>query len=213
MSTDTVSATDEQRLPPGGFSLRYGFPHWFGRGKKCITSSAVSSRNSSSSYEGGRKQTIDNIEAPHLKGPSSRGSSQEFQQPSTRNTQRIPPDPGRPTSIIEVLEYVKRAFDDGTALDTLPLEAAGNSGAWKAWRAYRRSKDHEFRDGPETDAKQADEWNWDGVWQERVRKGIDASISESTLYGGAVGDDMVGFEHMVILKMVANSFPRYDFLM
>lgn len=44
-------------------------------------------------------------------------------------------------------------------------------------------------------SKQQEEWSWDGVWEERVRKGIDASISESTLYGGGSGglDDLVGF--------------------
>ena len=26
---DTVSASDQEILPPGGFSLRYGFPAWF----------------------------------------------------------------------------------------------------------------------------------------------------------------------------------------
>src|ERR1700761_791163 len=30
----TVSATDAERLPPGGFSLRDGFPCWFGRGAR-----------------------------------------------------------------------------------------------------------------------------------------------------------------------------------
>src|SRR5699024_3148272 len=44
-ATDTVSATDEERLPPGGFSLRHGFPHWFGRAKKSAANSATSSRN------------------------------------------------------------------------------------------------------------------------------------------------------------------------
>ena len=38
-----------------------------------------------------------------------------------------------------------------------------------------------------------DEWSWDGVWKERVRKGIDASIAESTLYGNptSASDDLV----------------------
>ena len=90
---------------------------------------------------------------------------------------------------------MKRAFDDETALDTLPLEAAGNSGAWKAWRAYRRSSgiDNRLADSVPSLYKQ-DEWSWDGVWEERVRKGIDASIAESTLYGGSGGgDDLVSF--------------------
>jgi hypothetical protein len=88
---------------------------------------------------------------------------------------------------------MKRSFDDETALDTLPLEAAGNSGAWKAWRAHRRSN-NAGADIPTLDSsvKQQDEWSWDGVWEMRVRKGIDASIAESTLYGGvAGGDDLV----------------------
>ena len=75
----------------------------------------------------------------------------------------------------------------------LPLEAAGNSGAWKAWRAYSRSN-NPGADTPtlESGTKQQDEWSWDGVWEMRVRKAIDASIAESTLYGGvAGGDDLV----------------------
>lgn len=96
---------------------------------------------------------------------------------------------------------MKRAFDDEAALDTLPLEAAGNSGAWKAWRAYRRSKGVEVDDATvsELGTRQQDEWSWDGVWEERVRKGIDASIAESTLYGGAGGaDELVSFKMLTI---------------
>lgn len=90
---------------------------------------------------------------------------------------------------------MKSAFDDEIALDTLPLEAAGNSGAWKAWRAYRRSNeaDSKLVDSAPSLHEQ-DEWSWDGVWEERVRKGVDASIAESTLYGGTSGgDDLVSF--------------------
>ncbi len=36
----TVSATDEERLPPGGFSLRHGFPAWFGRASRSRQTSA-----------------------------------------------------------------------------------------------------------------------------------------------------------------------------
>ncbi|PWY90075.1 ubiquitin-conjugating enzyme [Aspergillus heteromorphus CBS 117.55] len=53
-SEDPVSATDDERLPPGGFSLRHGFPHWFGRAKRAgLNSNAsvkdTSGRNSSAS--------------------------------------------------------------------------------------------------------------------------------------------------------------------
>ena len=100
----------------------------------------------------------------------------------------------RKTSIVDVLQYVKQAFNDEAALDTLPVEAAGNAGAWKAWRAYRISKGAMDADaGPTDGEKESDEWNWDGVWEERVRRGIDASISEAVVYGGigGGGDDMV----------------------
>lgn len=100
----------------------------------------------------------------------------------------------------EVLDHMKHAFDDETALDELPLEAAGNSGAWKAWRAYRRSNetDSKLFDSVSSLHKQ-DEWSWDGVWEERVRKGIDSSIAESTLYGGTKEEnDLVSFLHSVL---------------
>ena len=89
---------------------------------------------------------------------------------------------------------MKRSFVEESALDTLPLEAAGNVGAWKAWRAYRRNANFvPDSTTPETATEFQDEWSWDGVWEERVRKGIDASIAESTLYGNAAsgGDDLV----------------------
>lgn len=116
---------------------------------------------------------------------------------------------GSTISIVEVLEYLKSAFDDDVTLDALPLEAAGNPGAWNAWQAHRKSilrdsetdVDNPAHTAPSKQsnipksvsyAKQPDEWSWDGVWEERVRKGIDASISDPVLYGNlSGGDDLV----------------------
>lgn len=118
---------------------------------------------------------------------------------------------GSKTSIVEVLEYLKSAFDDDVTLDALPLEAAGNPGAWNAWQAHRKSilrdsqtdVDNPAHTAPSKQsnipksvsyAKQSDEWSWDGVWEERVRKGIDASISDPVLYGNlSGGDDLIRF--------------------
>ena len=203
-SSETVSATDEERLPPGGFSLRHGFPHWFGRSQKSAKSSATSSRNASDAHAGASSQREELYKPPPPEDLSSRGSSprsESFRMSSVRTRARHAVQPSRLIIITDVLEYMKCAFDDETALDTLPLEAAGNSGAWKAWWAYRRSN--------ETDSKlvesvprlhKQEEWSWDGVWEERVRKGIDASIAESTLYGSSSGgDDLVSFLHSVSL--------------
>lgn len=41
-------------------------------------------------------------------------------------------------------------------------------------------------------ARQPGEWNWEGVWEERVRRGVEASQSDAVLYGHALGrDDLV----------------------
>jgi len=108
--------------------------------------------------------------------------------------------PDKATTIVEVLEYVKRSFDDETALDALPLEAAGNSGAWKAWRAYRAHQSAKVaRHALGNDTMHQEEWDWDGVWEQRVRKGIDASISDSVLFGvSGGGDDLVIFVYISI---------------
>ena len=115
--------------------------------------------------------------------------------------------------IVAVLWYMKEAFNDEATMETLPLEAAGNPGAWNAWRAHRKSLNTvsnlsapEVTSGNASDfdpdnsqgratpnkGKLPSDWNWDGVWQERVRKGIDASISNSVLYGAlGGGNDLV----------------------
>ena len=141
---------------------------------------------------------------------SSEGSSPRSESSRLSNAPTHPRtsiQPSRLIKITEVLGYMKRAFDDETALDTLPLEAAGNSGAWKAWRAHRRSTetDSKLVDSQPSLNKQ-DEWSWEGVWEDRVRKGIDASIADSTLYGCAGGgDDPVSFLHGIVVKSHSDS--------
>ena len=205
-----MSATDDERLPPGGFSLRHGFPHWFGRAEKSIASSTISSRTVSGTHEGHGQNEQDVSKRSNSGMPSSGLSSASMSSiPSTPQHQR---NGINQAGIVDVLQYVKRAFDDETTMDSLPLEAAGNPGAWNAWRAHRKSinkasdvikldaVDDVSQPGPKDalskpalkKAKQPSEWNWDGVWRERVQKGIDASISSSVLYGTTSGaDDLV----------------------
>lgn len=156
---------------------------------------------------------------PPLEDLSSSGSSPRYDSFRMSDIQARPGysrQPSRLTKITEVLEYVKRTFDNETALDTLPLEAAGNSGAWKAWRAYRQGNERESNLVDSVpDIHKQDEWSWDGVWEERVRKAIDASIADSTLYGGpGGGDDLVSFMHPVpISNIVLTARSRSDSLM
>ncbi len=109
----------------------------------------------------------------------------------------------------EVLDYIRLAFTDEKFLDTLPVDAAANPGAYHAWHAHRtqsnsqpdsrRSSGVHSSSSPRrsselatTKARRPGEWNWEGVWEERVKKGIRSSLSEPMLFGGAgAGDDIV----------------------
>jgi Ubiquitin-conjugating enzyme len=143
-ANDTFSASDGDRLRPGGFSLRDGFPGWFGT------------------------------------------------PPQNAATNR--------PRIVEVLVYMKSTFEDATMLDNIPLEAAGNPGAWHAWQSHRGvSKAStpsispiEARRSPEAGSQTLPgNWNWEGVWESRVKIAIENSLSDPVLYGpkGGRGGD------------------------
>jgi hypothetical protein len=234
--TDTVSATDEERLPPGGFSLRHGFPHWFGRARRSAANSAASSRNvSGSAPENARPPTLDdevdklNIGRPKSPAPGTSLGEHDLSPrgpgpmpPASETNVRgspIPSDlPYRNTRIdvpvMALLEYIRSTFNDESVLDSIPLEAAGNPGAWHAWRSHRRGASEAANTSQHKDAENKavalglnstlrkdnlqtrapGEWNWEGVWAKRVQNGIETSYLESVLFGnvGRGGtDDMV----------------------
>ena len=187
-SSETVSASDEERLPPGGFSLGHGFPLWFGRKPKAVVPSPAKPQ-----IDYGE----DAAEEANVTGDNTNTTPSEPESPGRSDIIVSPLGksnlPSRMTSIFEVFNYIKRSFSDESALDSLPLAAAGNAGAWKAWRAYRVSRGASTASlVPATKEALADEWNWDGVWEERVRRGIDNSTSEPVLFGAAsTGPDQV----------------------
>ncbi|KAI1133118.1 ubiquitin-conjugating enzyme/RWD-like protein [Nemania abortiva] len=193
----TVSATDEERLPPGGFSLRHGFPDWFGRRGR---------RTTDKKQAGGDQEAR---QTPHRPPPPSDLSSGGTV--GSRNS-AMGQSPGffdtkvKEVSIFAVLHYIRSTFDDEEALDAIPLEAAGNPGAWQAWRTHRIGKGKEFEspsalsdtaaaissEVSQGSTRKPGEWNWEGVWEERVQKGISTSLSESVMFGGAgAADDVV----------------------
>lgn len=204
--TDTVSATDEERLPPGGFSLRHGFPHWFGRSRR----SAPSSRDVSGSALG----------SPASATPA----------PSDLNVNPGAPGAPLPTqeiSIVRILEYIRSTFSEESILDSLPLEAAANPGAYHAWRAHRapivqahqptspspEPSTSEKSEGNSTLGRnrRPGEWNWEGVWEERVKKAVKASLSEPVLYGTGAGEDIVrscSCAPVLVLTDMIDTLPR-----
>jgi hypothetical protein len=204
----TVSATDDERLPPGGFSLRHGFPDWFGRGRR----SAVGSRQTSGQHASG--PGIDQV------SPGQAGNSFGTPETAERTVASYMQTNQKFHSIYDVLKYIKSAFDDDAVLDFVPLDAAGNPGAWHAWRTHRRrlgkllemqpeesseqqrnesteegngtKQDQQRNTQAHTTVRKPGEWNWDGVWEDRVKKGIAASLSEPALYGASgSADDLV----------------------
>lgn len=194
--TDTVSATDEERLPPGGFSLRHGFPQWFGRARR----SAASSRDVSGS------------------GPDTSAHGHTSDPAGGRDATPVPVDLSAATAptaahvpIVSVLDYIRSTFSEEQVLDTIAIEAAANPSAYHAWRAYRAAAlqiQQSSPTSPTADSQASSqgrsaqgstlvrnrrpgEWNWEGVWEERVKKAVKASLSESVLFGGAAGEDIV----------------------
>jgi hypothetical protein len=132
-------------------------------------------------------------------------------------------------STYSLLKYIRSTFDKAEVLDAVPLSAAGNPGAWHAWRTHRRKEGKVFEekkghrlsrlsrlsiidglpkfpsseqgDAAASDAKsiasqsttrEPGDWNWDGVWEDRVKKGVASTLTESVLYGASgISDDMV----------------------
>ncbi|KAJ5551873.1 Ubiquitin-conjugating enzyme [Penicillium sp. DV-2018c] len=212
-SDNPVSATDEERLPPGGFSLRHGFPHWFGRAKRSGLVSGNSPRNVS-----GTSASVASTERRSSGGPvKDDGGEMDMPKPSVSSATGENTDVGdsrlaqTPASdqfaeqrtvvpVSEILDYIRSTFDDEMVLDSLPLEAAGNPGAWHAWLAHRRGGDARrqlIRGSPQ--ARLPGDWHWEGIWARRVKSEIDNSISDPMLFGSAARgsvDEMIRFSRL-----------------
>ncbi|KAK5031872.1 hypothetical protein LTS07_004493 [Exophiala sideris] len=178
-ASNTISAADQDRLPPGAFSLRHGFPHWFrGRG---FANDEVDITTST-------QQDDVNISKPDASAKDHVKRSEDVRTQSTAED--------RKDLVLRMLTYIKKAFENETLLDDMPLEAAGDPSAWHAWRAYRGLGKGDDRlkgsttvgnDGLPASPKRPSEWKWDGVWESRVTNGIETSVSEGTLFGSASG--------------------------
>lgn len=165
-TSGTVSASDDDRVPPGSFSLRHGFPQWSVRG-----ASARSSLDNKAELE----------------------RSEEDEDKTFSDLESAAQDPLDSRKVtLQILEYLKQAFEDAEFLDNLPFTAVGNPSAWHAWRAHRglakqqaRGRSPSREGGPgnaPASPKQMSDWNWDGVWESRVNNGISYSISEAGLF-------------------------------
>lgn len=161
----TLSSGESERLPPGSFNLREQFPKW--------CTSRVN-----------EPETAQRLVAkPSIPGKTNVTSSSEAAISQTK----------APLRIVELLNYVKQAFEDAAFLDTLPLRAAVNTNAWHAWRAHRglprivpRSISPASAESgriPLSPGRTPGDWNWDGVWESRVKNAMEESTSDAALFG------------------------------
>ncbi|KAJ5925944.1 hypothetical protein N7454_007454 [Penicillium verhagenii] len=208
---NTVSATDDERLSPGGFSLRHGFPHWFGRDRRSGLASGTSSRNVSGNSAGTATNMNAKSSPPSAEDVGSSGTPDEVETEEVTDSDETPriaqipsecrfAEARKSVPVAELLDYIRSTFDDESVLDSLPVEVAGNPGAWHAWKAHRRGGDRscEWRKGS-PQARQPGDWHWDGIWARRVQDEIGASLSDPMLFGGATrggGDEMIRFSRL-----------------
>ncbi|KAJ5757582.1 uncharacterized protein N7511_006276 [Penicillium nucicola] len=208
-SDNPVSATDEERLPPGGFSLRHGFPHWFGRAKRSGLASGTTSRtvsgNSPVAAQASETRTADPTESDEASDAAT--STDPETSDGALETPRVAQVPSmdqfaEPKSVVpvsEILDYIRSTFDDENVLDSLPVEVAGNPGAWHAWKAHRRGGAGGAWKRASPQARLPGDWHWDGIWARRAHDEIENSRSDPMLFGSAArgnADDMIRFSRL-----------------
>ncbi|KAF7593822.1 hypothetical protein BBP40_010757 [Aspergillus hancockii] len=206
---DPVSASDEERLPPGGFSLRHGFPHWFGRAKRSAINSTDSSGAVSINGSNADGETTDKDSPENTNDPATPTSPSKDQADNDRSesASALPAEKStelrKTVPVAALLNYIRSTFDDEAVLDSLPLEAAGNSSAWHAWKAHRKDSGNSAlissskRGSPQ--ARLPGDWHWDGIWAKRVQHEIEASHSDATLFGNATRggtEDVIRFSRL-----------------
>ncbi|PNS14909.1 ubiquitin-conjugating enzyme E2 2 [Sphaceloma murrayae] len=189
---ETVSAGDEDRLSPGSFSLRHGFPQWF--------------RQASPISKPGDLRMNEEKLSPTGISPDGQRSSLHS-EPGAANL------PWDPPHIAVLLFYLRAALSSVEFLDTIPQEAAANPSAWHAWRTFsskRENRSSSIRSKSDAGqsaaaslrqqpggARSPGEWNWDGVWEDRVRKCIQASLSDQSTYKKTSGaEDLIQFSNI-----------------
>ena len=187
----------QDRLPPGAFSLKHGFPRWYPKGNASKAASVNAQTSTESSNVGnGEHDSSSNV---------------------TPTAARIEDDDI--VHVVDILRYIRQSFESAPVLDSVPFEAAGNPGAWYAWRAYRlKVLEKECNEGADLDVatpskghartpskpshgrassrgvnrsqsetpgrpKRPSEWNWEGVWEQRVKRAVQDSVNEGTLFG------------------------------
>ncbi|KAI9893957.1 MAG: hypothetical protein M1814_005510 [Vezdaea aestivalis] len=191
------STADEERLPPGGFGLRHGFPKWYQPTVRPFSLATPPRQARNVSLDSGT-----------VTSRSSISGLSTSPGPSRRTVSWTPPQ------VSQILAYIRSCFDEESVLDSIPFECAANTSAWEARRYWRRHNgpkplsDDDLSDEEEDERKAQQEglkshaktpgnWDWEGVWEARTKAGINGSLAEPVLFGNAIGgEDIIHFLNM-----------------
>lgn len=210
-SSKDSNVRNELLLPPGGFSL-HGMRSQI-EGQLCNdTMSHVETSNKQNNI------TLNNFADTELAISRNVAASDVSLPPSASQMSKKRPR----YAVAKVLYYIKVAFSSHDFLDSILVDDAVNPGAFFAWRSHRLSTAPDDYNRCQEKAKKSassqsptttrtskgdspnvwsGQWNWDGVWKDRVHKAVQASIADSTLFGSASSDDFVSgrFHTMVVI--------------
>lgn len=192
---------DDLVLPPGGFSLRGMRSE--GQWQTCDKDESSSEVNKVNTDD-----RPDNYQAKQYRKSSDTTSLDNVTEPHASQGSNA----SQRYLVAEVLYYIKRAFSSSAYLDSILLADAVNPGAFFAWRSHRlrvapslykerqEKANHAYSsqfparsqmDKEDSPNVWSGQWNWDGVWKDRVQKAVQASIAGSTLFGDVNNENVV----------------------
>lgn len=218
----TVSASDDGRLPPGSFSLQHGFPGWFGKdvlkkekGYKETPSNYTQETHLSMSENkdnpsSGEKlaHNIDTEKTPGqevgiyelLRYIRSTFDNEDVLDQIPLHTASNPGAWHAWRTYRKKQDKIKMTTKNVN--DVVRSEELNNEKILPSSNLPLnfKSKDSiQKMDGSGilyTKTKKPGEWNWDGVWEVRVKKCVEASVSEGVLFGKCTADDLIRFLHL-----------------
>lgn len=208
------STTERPRLPPGGFSLEHGFPEWFGGSERLATGSRQGSRErrgvspsasstKSAKSTSGKSPLVPPKDVPRYMQTDRRTISTYSLLKYIRNAfdkaevlDAVPlaatGNPGAWHAWRTHRRKQAKVFDEkknkrlSRISDVLSKENGGSE------QGDVVASDAKSIASQSTTAREPGEWNWDGVWEDRVKKGVASTLTESVLYGASgISDDMV----------------------
>ncbi|KAL7916093.1 ubiquitin-conjugating enzyme/RWD-like protein [Trichoderma velutinum] len=220
-STETDGSTAERpRLPPGGFSLEHGFPEWFGGSDRLVAGSRHGSRerrgpSPSASSTKSAKSTSDKPPLVPPKDDVPRYMQTDRRTISTYSLLKYIRSAFDKAEILDTVPLAaagnpgawhawrthrrkqRKALDESIKSNRLsrlsilsdlqPKDNASEQGDAIAFDVRSIASQS-------TMAREPGEWNWDGVWEDRVKKGVASTLTESVLYGASgISDDMIHF--------------------